>query len=616
MAVVAWFPERFQRPPEGCGTSAKGARESKCLWGLAFLHPSHGDAVIEDHEFEVRLGRIGAKRSGRARTFLAAVVVAAQRAGGLARTRSPRIGAFGRGRAASLSAGAGLVGRSRRVVVKARVVKRGGGRAPLGVHLKYLQREGVGREDAPVALFDAERDQADGHAFAERCEEDRHHFRFIVSPEDAGELSDLKAYTRELMRTAERDLGTRLDWVGIEHWNTAQPHIHVLVRGRADDGPDLVISKDYIAQGFRARAAHLATQELGLRTDLEVRRDLDGQVRADRWTRLDRHLRQLAAEHDGIIDLRGRRSDELQATRIRRLRKLEALGLADEARAGRWRLSPEAEPTLRAMGERDDVIARMHRAMSGRGEPPDPARFAFDVPSGGERIVGRLAARGLADELAGSAYAVVDGVDGRAHHVPLRDLQDASDAPVGSIVEVGAIEGQNGRRRLALWVRSDLGLGDQVTADGATWLDRQLVGRGAAALESSGFGREVREALAARTDHLVDAGLAQRQGRRVLFARDLLATLRERDLAAANRKVAARTGLEPRAQGEGAVSGTYRQRLNLASGRFAVIEGAMGFTLVPWRPELERHLGRHVEGERLPGGRIAWSFSRTRGLSR
>jgi hypothetical protein len=165
-------------------------------------------------------------------------------------------------------------------------------------------------------------------------------------------------------------------------------------------------------------------------------------------------------------------------------------------------------------------------------------------------------------------------------------------------------------------VRSDLGLEAQVRASGATWLDRQLVGREAAEPASGGFGGEVRAALAARVDQLVDRGLARRTGGRVVFARDLLQTLRQRELAEAAAEVAGRTGLAAAPAGEGAVSGVYRQRLNLASGRFAVIEGSMGFTLVPWRPELERHLGRQVEGARRPDGRIDWSFSRNRGLGR
>lgn len=568
---------------------------------------------MSEHDFQVRVGKIRSRGAGRARTFIGLALAAAQRAGGLQIWRAPRTGRFGAGRAASLSAQAGLASRARRVIVKARVVRSGGRRAPLGVHLDYLQREGVTREGDRGQVFDAERDAGDARAFVQRCEGDRHHFRFIVSPEDAEQLSDLHAYTRDLMRAAERDLGTSLDWVAVDHWNTAQPHVHVLVRGRRDDGRDLVIARDYIAEGLRARARELASLELGPRTDQEIRRDLDVQVGAERWTRLDRSLASLSAEGEGTIDLRGP-GDELRPLRLARLRKLQALGVASEAKPGRWHLSPDAEPTLRALGERHDIIARLHRAMSGRAV--DPAELVADAPDAGERLIGRLTARGLDDELAGTAYAVVESVDGRVRHVPLGDLADASDAPLGAIVEVGAAAGPAGRRQLALWVRSDLGLDDQVRAAGATWLDRQLVGRDAAQPRAIGFGQEVRAALDARIDHLAGQGLARRSGGRVIFARDLLQTLRQRELAAAAAQVAARTGLEAVPSGEAAVAGVYRQRLSLASGRFAVIEGAMGFTLVPWRPELEHHLGRQVDGVRRPDGRIDWSFSRSRGLGR
>ena len=85
-------------------------------------------------------------------------------------------------------------------------------------------------------MFDARSDDADAKAFAERCEEDRHHFRFIISPEDTADLENLRTFTRELMKDVERDLGTRLDWLAVDHWNTDNLHIHVLIRGRGDDG--------------------------------------------------------------------------------------------------------------------------------------------------------------------------------------------------------------------------------------------------------------------------------------------------------------------------------------------------------------------------------------------
>ena len=136
-------------------------------------------------------------------------------------------------------------------------------------------------------------------------------------------------------------------------------------------------------------------------------------------------------------------------------------------------------------------------------------------------------------------------------------------------------------------------------------------------LGAGGFGDEVRGALSARIDHLATKGLARRTGARVVFARDLLETLRERDLQTAVRQLEQSSGLAHRPLAkEGVVAGVYRQRVNLASGRFAMIDSGLGFSLVPWRPEMERRLGREISGMRQAGGGIAWSFGRPRGPSR
>ena len=153
-------------------------------------------------------------------------------------------------------------------------------------------------------MFDARSEVADEQAFAERCRDDRHHFRFIVSPEDAAHLESLRTFTRELMADAERDLGTQLDWVAVDHWNTDNPHVHILIRGRADDGKDLVISRAYISQGFRERAAERVAVELGPRSEREIRSALEREVGAERWTNLDRALRDNADARAGVVDLR------------------------------------------------------------------------------------------------------------------------------------------------------------------------------------------------------------------------------------------------------------------------------------------------------------------------
>ena len=152
-------------------------------------------------------------------------------------------------------------------------------------------------------------------------------------------------------------------------------------------------------------------------------------------------------------------------------------------------------------------------------------------------------------------------------------------------------------------------------ASGATWIDRQLISREPSALGGGGFGAEVQSAMTARTDHLIEQGLARRQGQQVIYARNLLDTLRRRELDAIGEKLAAETGtpLQKAASGE-YVAGTYRQRLMLSSGRFAMIDDGLGFQLVPWSPSLERNLGKHVSGIARADGGIDWSFGRKRGL--
>src|SRR5262249_15466854 len=227
------------------------------------------------------------------------------------------------------------------------------------------------------------------------------------SPDDTTELSDLKAFTRDLMTQAQRDLGTRLDWVAVDHWNTEHPHVHVIIRGRADNGQDLVISRDYIREGMRARAQGLVTRELGPRSEQEIRRSLEEEIEAERWTPLDQALAREAGAGSGIIDLRPERypkGNDLQAIRIARVRQLERLGLAHQVGVGQWTLAENAEPTLRALGERSDIIKRIHRGLAEHGWERATSSFVLTSEAESSPVVGRLVARGLDDELSGTAY--------------------------------------------------------------------------------------------------------------------------------------------------------------------------------------------------------------------
>ena len=523
-----------------------------------------------------------------------------------------------RGRRASLAARSRA--NTRRVVIKARVVRHGGNRfraAPLARHVAYLERDGVTRDGRDASMFDAGTDNADRDAFATRCGDDRHHFRFIVSPEDAADMSDIRAFARELMDDMARDLDTRLDWVAVDHWNTDNPHIHILLRGKAEGGKDMVIDKDYIRSGMRARAEERVTIELGPRSEREIQRAMTREVEAERWTGLDRSLQRMADDNAGVVDLRpGQIPGNLWHPNLvlGRAMKLERLGLADRIAPACWTLKPGIEVTLRDMSLRGDIIKTMHRAMTSRGAAPDMSRFALHGERSADPVFGRLVERGLHDELAGSAYAVVDGADGRTHHLRFSDIDMTTDASPGALVELRHWTDAKGPDRQSLAVRSDLPLGAQVKADGATWLDRQLVAK-EPLVTADGFGGEIRDAMAARADQLVARGLARRQGQKIIFARAMLDKLQTQEVSDSIGAIAERTGLahRPSVAGEH-VTGIYRERVTLASGRFAMIADGMGFQLVPWRPALDQHLGQAVTGTMNARGRVDWSFGRSRGL--
>lgn len=638
---------------------------------------------------ELRFRPQPGKPQQRGQPFVNQVLRQANKAGnGKPRTAGHQPGArLGRGHVAARFSAQQLPSNARRVTIKTRLVNlRQAGKRSTANHLRYIERDGVSREGDPGQAYGPLTDQADLNAFEERGRDDRHQFRFIVSPEDAVQLDDLRTYTRHLMSRMEADLGTRLDWVAVDHWNTDNPHTHIVLRGKDDIGKDLVIARDYIAEGMRNRASELATEWLGPRTELEIQQSLQHELQQERFTSLDRTL--LRERKAGVLSLKGLANHPRRQLLIGRLQQLQKLELAHEVRAGQWLLRDDAEATLRAMGERGDIVRTMQRAMGSLQRE----LAVFEPGKDGSVVVGRIVAKGLADELNDRGYLVVDGLDGKAHYLALPARTELADYPIGGVVETRslsepravdrsiaalaadglyrtdhhaalarsqAVEGQDpealverhvrrlealrrsgiverlaegvwrvpadlpeqGRqhdaRRLgdvAVELRTPLALEQQVRAVGATWLDQQLIG-GNRELVDKGFGKEVREALRQRADFLVEQGLAERQGQRVVLARNLLATLRGRELTAAAREISAQTDLQHRLAVEGQrVSGIYRRSVQLASGRYALLDDGIGFSLVPWKPVIEQKLGQSVSAV-LQGNGVSWQLGRQRGPS-
>lgn len=167
---------------------------------------------------------------------------------------------------------------------------------------------------------------------------------------------------------------------------------------------------------------------------------------------------------------------------------------------------------------------------------------------------------------------------------------------------------------VAVELKSHLPIERQTRVIGATWLDQQLIG-GGKGLGDFGFGSEVKDALRARADFLAEQGLAEHRGQRVVLARNLLATLRGRELVQAAKDIAAETGLEHRPAADGQrVVGVYRRSVMLASGRYAMLDDGMGFTLVPWKPVIEQRLGQTITAV-VRGGAVSWELGRSTGRS-
>ena len=300
-----------------------------------------------------------------------------------------------------------------KVIVKALVsrhVGRGAGRgAALGKHVAYLGRAGAGADGARSEFFDARAEGLDASGETAAWGADRHHFRFILSPEH-GERLALKAYVREVMARVCADLGDdKLAWVATCHYDTDQPHAHVLLRGRRTDGRDLVIPRDYIGYGFRARAQEVAQERLGDLSRVEAERRVWRETGADRFTGLDRRLLS-GRDAEGMVDDGVGATDAWAALTRGRLRHLETLGLATRE-GGRYRLVDDLEPRLRTLQVRRDVIRTLNqRRLEG-------ARDIRVFQSGVVR--GRVVRTGFHDEAGASPWAVVRDQDGVEHYARL-----------------------------------------------------------------------------------------------------------------------------------------------------------------------------------------------------
>jgi len=295
-------------------------------------------------------------------------------------------------------------------------------RGAWGAHGVYLAREGAQREGERGLGFDAERDDVDLAATLRAWQRagDERLWKFVVSPEHAASL-DLREHARKLVGHMQRDLGTRLDWVAIDHYNTDNPHVHLLVRGRDGGGRELRIPRDYLSFGLRHRSQELATQRLGLRSDREILAARSRAAERVQFTELDRALLRRADPHRIVsyrdpVPPRGPQR-ERYTHELRRLQFLEDSGLAEKVGTRTWRLLPGMETALRQAQLAGDIVKSLARHLAHVTDLRAP--LVVTPLEIGTRITGRLVGRGWTDELQDRRYLMLEGTDGRLHYVPL-----------------------------------------------------------------------------------------------------------------------------------------------------------------------------------------------------
>jgi type IV secretory pathway VirD2 relaxase len=654
--------------------------------------------MTDDTEFTPKLGCIRNKGGKKAKRFLHQVLVASTLAGGIGGKSKSRFTGARLGRGASMARIMGgrdrLSGyRARRGIIKSRIVRLAGkGAANAKAHLRYVERDGTTRDGERGQLYSRDNDAADGKAFLECGSGDRHQFRFIISAEDGDQYHDLKPLTRSLMQQVEKDLGTTLDWVAVDHFNTGHPHSHIILRGVDDRGKDLIIARDYMRSGMRARFEQIIERDLGPRTALEIERRLRHDISAERLTSTDRVLLR-DMDEERIVTAK-HRDPMFQSLRAGRLEKLGQMGVAEDVGTGRWKLAGELEPKLRALGERGDIIKALNRTLKAKGlDRSSSAQRLHHLPGSIDRpIIGRVVARGLSDEYRDRHNLIIDGIDGHVHYVDIGKGDGVAPIPENAIVEItprssgvresdhtiAAVAAANqGRyhvdahlaydpsaserfaeshvRRLEAMRRaragiereadgswtippdhlekvasyeaklakdrpvivntlSSLSLDAQRQFDGATWLDQELVSEAPAPVYNAGFGKEVKAAIVQRRQWLMAQGIGEIDDIGLWKPTPkMLNALRRRELLRVAGQLSNKLGLSfVETRNGDRIEGVVKRHVDLAQGRFALIEKSREFTLVPWRDVLEKEIGKQVGGIMRDGG-VSWTIGRGRG---
>ena len=357
------------------------------------------------------------------------------------------------------------------------------------------------------------------------------------------------------------------------------------------------MARHYIGHGIRHRARDLVTLELGPEQEFERVIKLANEMKAERFTSLDRGILKEAEDNVLVVSSRIDGTVGRQTLRIGRLRHLEQTGLAREIKSGVWSIDAQLETKLRSMGERGDIMVTMHKVMRVQGIDHPAGDFA--IFSGADKaapVIGKLVEVGIADEMSDRKYLIVDGIDGRVHYAESSKLAAQALPQPGMIVALTG-GGSNGKTRTAqVEVLSFWPIEKLTAVEAKTWLDKTIIAEVRPVIHPRGFGAEVSKALAAREDWLIARGLARSETPGTITPKPgMLRDLDTRGLTRVADQLTVELKMPHFAPVEGMrITGKYVRAVDLPTLRLAVIRGREDFTLVPWRPELMQMRGKDI----------------------
>lgn len=578
---------------------------------------------------------------------------------------------FGRGKGAAAAARLWSHTYGRRVFIKFHIARSGPQRhAAFARYLSYIKRDGTDRDGSRSRMYSQSDEEIGVRDFNARARNDPHQFRIIASPEDSKEIEDLTGFTRKLMAQAENDLGTRLDWIAVNHFDTEQPHIHIILRGKDLHNHDLYIDGKYITEGLRYRAEEIVSNSLGAKkwrdiTALQLR-----DVSRNAFTSIDRDFEE--AFSNGALKLTRpvTRSERILANiYAKRLKHLQMLGLAKQLSPHTWRLETGWTESLKSL-RRHEYIERAR----GNTSTPDRSNMEVRPPSeilqAGETITGRIVAILPSDELSSRMNLLLDGVEGQLRRVTLSEARIEDLPGIGGVLSVSAtanpvadidrtlleVVKENGglfsthllhsrgrdlssisevefRRRLEAlkraglatlarvddWIISDdfepMETGPKLSIRVRSWLPvSQLVERRAFTWLDETDPRQfagIKRGYGAQVRQALDARKAWLDQQGLMRPRPGLLDNQELQ-EALSAMAASRSKTIVDYSGVSVFQGVFSGHMDLARRRFAIIENTRQIMAIPHTSGRAFWQGRHIEIRRS-GKSLEWSLGRTRG---